>query len=283
MFCPNCGAQLPDGSAFCGSCGQTLNSNAQQPTAPAGYMPPQYPSYSNAPAMPKSRKEYLATEASESARSKSKLILLTTIISVILIVAGVVAALNMPFFEIPVMAMAMEEANVDADISEIEDELDELEDKYKSSEDEFTDDEQEAVEKFIDSLNELVDNFSIMNINKFIDVTEEFVDELEDSIGTDEIESITEGMDEVSDIMSVMMGVIMGFFVLPLLFAVLGGTLKNTALTVVGIVFTAIAQLIFCGLLWVVLSLAVGIVQAVLCSKVNSEYRDYRMGRRAAY
>ncbi len=53
MFCKNCGAQLPDGSAFCGSCGTALN--AQQ-AAPA-YEEPVYnaqsynqaPVYNNAP------------------------------------------------------------------------------------------------------------------------------------------------------------------------------------------------------------------------------------------
>ena len=31
MFCPNCGAQLPDGSAFCGSCGARLGGAPQAP------------------------------------------------------------------------------------------------------------------------------------------------------------------------------------------------------------------------------------------------------------
>ena len=31
MFCPNCGAQVPDGSAFCGSCGARLGGAPQAP------------------------------------------------------------------------------------------------------------------------------------------------------------------------------------------------------------------------------------------------------------
>ena len=53
MFCKNCGAQLPDGSAFCGSCGTAQN---VQQAAPA-YEEPVYnaqpyneaPVYNNAP------------------------------------------------------------------------------------------------------------------------------------------------------------------------------------------------------------------------------------------
>ena len=36
MFCPNCGKELPDGSAFCGNCGAQLNASAQQPGPQGG-------------------------------------------------------------------------------------------------------------------------------------------------------------------------------------------------------------------------------------------------------
>ena len=94
-----------------------------------------------------------------------------------------------------------------------------------------------------------------------------------------EMEGFAEGMVAFKSAMAGLMVFILGFFVLPILFAILGGTLKNTALTIIGIVFTAISQLIFCGIIWVALSLVVGIVQAVMCSKVNAAYRDYRMGK----
>ena len=41
MFCPKCGAELPDGATFCGQCGTSISSNA--PVNPA----PQY-DYTNA-------------------------------------------------------------------------------------------------------------------------------------------------------------------------------------------------------------------------------------------
>jgi hypothetical protein len=43
MFCPNCGAQIPDGSTFCGSCGKALAAGAPSytpvPVMPAGSLP----------------------------------------------------------------------------------------------------------------------------------------------------------------------------------------------------------------------------------------------------
>ena len=41
MFCPKCGAQIPDGSVFCQNCGASLGS-AQTNYLPNGGYPPQY-------------------------------------------------------------------------------------------------------------------------------------------------------------------------------------------------------------------------------------------------
>ena len=56
MFCPYCGTQLPDGSAFCGNCGKPLS---QQPTGnaapaaqPAGMPPAPAPQPGNVPPAP---------------------------------------------------------------------------------------------------------------------------------------------------------------------------------------------------------------------------------------
>ncbi|MBR0311016.1 MAG: zinc-ribbon domain-containing protein, partial [Oscillospiraceae bacterium] len=41
MFCPNCGTQLPDDSAFCENCGVRLGGAAPQPQQPAYQQPQQ--------------------------------------------------------------------------------------------------------------------------------------------------------------------------------------------------------------------------------------------------
>ena len=44
MFCPKCGAQLPDGSRFCASCGSQIGGAPAPAAAPqAGYVPPVQP------------------------------------------------------------------------------------------------------------------------------------------------------------------------------------------------------------------------------------------------
>ncbi len=281
MFCPNCGAQIPDDSAVCGSCGQALR-NPQQTSAPVGYMPPQQPPRFNpAPAAPVSKKEYMATMATQGTKNKRKLVLVTMLICMALIVGGVLATLNMPFYEIPFVSLVLGAS--DADVDELEDEMsdliDELENDLELQEDTMSDDEVEAAEKLIDGMKEFEDNMSITGVQNMVDLVEDVLDEYEDLFMENDIDEMTQTMEELDVIMSAVVGAVIGFFFLPMLFTILGGSLRSTGLTITAIIFTAIAQLIFCGFLWVALSMAVGIFQAVLCSQINREYKDYRMGR----
>ena len=287
MYCPNCNAELPEGTSFCGCCGAKLTQpETQQYAAPAA---PAYPGYATSttyarPMNNMTKKEFLASAAGLHARGQAKLAVLVCLIAVAAIIAGIFATLTMPIIDIPVMSMAMEAADADPDelLDELENELEVMEEEYEMIEDDFSKSEREDIEDWMDSANDLTDSFSILNLKNFVNDTTMIVEEYSDEFNTSDLDEIVEGMDAVNQAMGAVIVFLVGFYFLHILFAVLGGTLKHTALTVVGIVFTAIAQVIFCGMLWVVLSLAVGVVQAVLCSKVNTEYQNYRMGRLSA-
>lgn len=284
MYCPNCNAELPEGTSFCGCCGAKLTQpETQQYAAPAAPAYPGYATYTTyaRPMNNMTKKEFLASDAGLHARGQAKLAVLVCLIAVAAIIAGIFATMTMPIFDIPVMSMAMEAADADPDelLDELENELEVMEEEYEMIEDDFSKSEREDIEDWMDSANDLTDSFSILNLKNFVNDTTMIVDEYGDEFDTSDLDEIVEGMDAVNQAMGAVIVFLVGFFFLPILFAILGGTLKNTALTIVGIVFTAIAQIIFCGIIWVVLSLAVGIVQAVLCSKVNTEYQNYRMGR----
>ena len=286
MFCPNCNAELPEGTAFCGCCGhQMTESQSQTYTAPAAPAYPNYSAYTSYTSNNMTKKEFLASDAGLHARGQAKLAVLVCLIAVAVIIAGIFATLTMPIYEIPIMSMALSAADVDIDKDvealeeQLEDNLDEMEEEYEMVEDDLSKSECEVAEDWMDSAEDLIDAFSVLNLTNFVKHTSEFMDEFEDQFATAGMEDMAEGMEYLSQAMGAVIIVLVGFFFLPALFAILGGTLKNTALTVVGIVFTAIAQVIFCGMLWVVLSLVVGVVQAVLCSKVNTAYRDYRLGK----
>lgn len=287
MYCPNCNAELPEGTSFCGCCGAKLTQpETQQYAAPAAPAYPGYATYTTyaRPMNNMTKKEFLASDAGLHARGQAKLAVLVCLIAVAAIIAGIFATMTMPIFDIPVMSMAMEAADADPDelLDELENELEVMEEEYEMIEDDFSKSEREDIEDWMDSANDLTDSFSILNLKNFVNDTTMIVDEYGDEFNTSDLDEIVEGMDAVNQAMGAVIVFLVGFFFLPILFAVLGGTLKNTALTIVGMVFTAIAQVIFCGIIWVVLSLAVGIVQAVLCSKVNTEYQNYRMGRLSA-
>lgn len=284
MFCPNCNAELPEGTAFCGCCGhQMTESQSQTYTAPAAPAYPGYSAYTSyaRPMNNMTKKEFLASDAGLHARGQAKLAVLVCLIAAALIIASVVATLAMPIFDIPVMSVALDAADADPDelLDELENELDNMEEEFEAMEDEFSKSECEDIERWMDSAYDVIDAFSFLNLRKFVSETSFLVDEYGDEFNTSDLDEISDGMDEVNQAMGALLVFVVGFFFLPVLFAVLGGTLKNTALTIVGMVFTAIAQIIFCGIIWVVLSLVVGVVQAVLCSKVNTAYRDYRMGK----
>lgn len=282
MFCPNCNAELPEGTAFCGCCGhQMTESQSQTYTAPAAPAYPNYSAYTSYTSNNMTKKEFLASDAGLHARGQAKLAVLVCLIAAALIIASVVATLAMPIFDIPVMSVALDAADADPDelLDELENELDNMEEEFEAMEDEFSKSECEDIERWMDSAYDVIDAFSFLNLRKFVSETSFLVDEYGDEFNTSDLDEISDGMDEVNQAMGALLVFVVGFFFLPVLFAVLGGTLKNTALTIVGMVFTAIAQIIFCGIIWVVLSLVVGVVQAVLCSKVNTAYRDYRMGK----
>ena len=286
MYCPNCNAELPEGTSFCGCCGAKLTQpETQTYTAPAAPADPNYSAYTSYTSNNMTKKEFLSSDAGLHARGQAKLAVLVCLIAVAVIIAGIFATLTMPIFDIPVLSMALEVASAEEDLDideltdDLEDSIDGMEEDYEAIEDELSKSERKDVEGWIDDANDVADSFSILNLRRFADSTTVIIEEYGEEFYDSDLENTTEDMEVINQVMDAIIVFLVGFFFLPILFAILGGTLKNTALTVVGIVFTAIAQVIFCGMLWVVLSLVVGVVQAVLCSKVNTAYRDYRLGK----
>lgn len=124
--------------------------------------------------------------------------------------------------------------------------------------------EREAVKKFLEATEEMTSKMSLMSIRNFISVMKEILPVLE------EYEEITDGLEvfeEVETIINAVLIAVLGAYLLPLIFTLLGGFLKNMGLTITALVFLVLSQCVLCGFAWVVLSLVVYILQAVLCGK----------------
>lgn len=279
MFCPNCGHNLPEGTAFCSNCGATLNTQQEAPVQQPLYQTPVYqapPQYqpSRPASIPTSKKDFLANYADPSTKKSAKLVTISFILTLVLIAASIIVPLSTPFFEIPSVSLLLNIAEADPDelMDEMDDALDEAKSKLKAQKDSMDDEEVEAAEAVVDSMEVLTENFSVLNFKNLVSVIEKEGDDYMDSEDMEEIEKI-------GQIMDIVIGALIGAFFLPVLFALLGGLNKSTGLTVTALVFTVLSQLTLCGILFVALSLVIFIFQAVQCSKIKTAYDNCRFGR----
>ena len=247
MFCNQCGANLPEVTAYCTMCG-----------APMYQQAPQQENYNW-------ENNYQQSPVPEVPVKKNSLpITITMLVSIVLIIASILAPLMLPVFDIPVMSVALSAADEDPDelLDDMKDQMDEIKDNYDMIEDDLSSKEKKSYKKAIDSLEKMVDSFSLLNINAAAKAAQD----MEDADTSD----LDEAMEEFTQIMGVIVGISIGAFVLPLLFALLGGLKKSAGLTIAALIFTAISQLILSGVVLVILSAVVYIVQIVLCKKYKA-------------
>jgi len=319
MFCNQCGANLPEGTAFCSKCGSAQNvvpqtipveddwdktqrvrsapkqnlNPAPQPAAPAWEPAPQpaAPVWEPAPQpAPEPVWEPAPQPAPQPAwnpqpqpvnydwnppqyqpaapKKKSSLpILITGLLSVVLIIFSAVAPLATNLLEIPVMSSLPEE-----EMAELENSLEELKTDWEDNQgsielakEEMTAAQIKSFENMVEKVEDLLDDPTILKLNVAADALiamEEDFDEDEEFL--EDLSSIKELKE---NLIPILMGVCLGAFALPFLFALLGALLKNTALTVIAMVLTLPVQWALSGVLYIVLSGIVYIVQIVLCSK----------------
>lgn len=273
MNCPNCNAQLEEGVKFCTHCGTPMQQPEQPQYQQPVYQQPQYQQPVYQPRPDVSKKEYLAQYAPQRVRSNANLVTILMLVAIALIIGGIVVCFTTSIFEIPVVSTMLTFAEADPQelVADLDDQLYELEADYQDSKPYMSAEEQVDAEKLMDALRSIVDSFSVMNIRSAMAVVEEVNENRDLGIDTFELESI-------NALVTGIIVVVVSMFVLPLLFVLLGGLLKNTPLTILGIVFTFFSQLPLCSGLFTVLTLAALIVQAVFCTKVNGPYKNFKNG-----
>lgn len=261
MFCPRCGANLPDGSGFCGACGSTLSSN--QPA----YQQSAYrqPAYGYRPQPTVSKGEYLKTLASPQAMSLVKVAWGLLVVCVLVLALGWNASVNGAFYDIPLFKMILGEDYDEAmgdltDLLEDSDEgIDELRDLY---EDEI---KESDLDELIDSAEVMAKNPSLKNIRN--------VAKLLNTYGVEDVD------DEIVVVFDAAIIILTVGFAVAALFTVLGGLLKSGGVTIFALILSMPVLGLFGGVLYAGLALVAYIAQAVVLGKINKEYRDYKRGR----
>ena len=240
------------------------------------YRAPQYQQQYRAPAKPMTRKEFLKNPP-QKAKLKSTLTLVTLILSILLIVVSAVLPLVRPIFRFRAIPVVL--ALADMDMREVTDELEELfeelEVDLEESRDYMTDEEIEVAELILDTFDDLTDSLNIMGLSKLANALRtDYASLLEESMTPEDMAIV----DMVVQIPMIISLVIVSSFLLPLILALLAGLKKSMGLSITALIFTLIPQVIFNGTLFVTLTLAIFITQAVLCSQLDKAYKNHQMG-----
>ncbi len=290
MFCPECGASLPEGTTFCSECGAKLAAAQpaapvypSQPAAPVYQSQLAAPAYHSAPLNPLKKGDYVKQQGSPAVKTASMVTLILLVVCFAIMIFGHIAMLNTSIEDIPVMSMALEatgeEDTFDDLKDELEDELDLLELEYELVEDDLEDLDAKDLKKldqFFEVMEDTVDTMSISNMRKLIDV-------MEDVSETDAVEHLdlagsVEELEEVDAIFGTVSTVLLIASMLSLLFTLIGGLIRNKVLVVLGAIGSAIFAAVLYGFLFVLLVLAAHVGMFVMISKIDGEYKAYRNG-----
>lgn len=292
MICPNCGAAVGNDVKFCNCCGSPMPQ--QQPQyqppqyqapqyqpyqspqyQPSQYQPSQYEAY-RVPAKPMTKKEFLKNPP-QKVKTKSVVTLVTLILSIVLIIFSAVMPIFRPLFRIPSLSLVLALADVDTSelTREIETMYEELADDFELSKHNMDEEEIELAEKILRSAKKLTGSFTMLDLAKLArELRDDFGVYLEDYFTYQEMQLL----DAISMLPVYAIVVTCCSFLLPLILALLAGLKKSMGLSIAALIFTLIPQVIFNGTMFVTLTLAVFITQAVLCSQMDKDYKNYQMG-----
>lgn len=273
MFCPHCGANIPDDSKCCSNCGARLvdDSSAKQgaaSTVPAGL----------------SKGKYLASFATPKTKTFGLVSRLAALLCAVLFVVSYIAAMNTSIEDLPIITNIAGLAGADVDElkdakSDMKDALDEMEEIFEEAEDKLSSDEKKACERVIDATKDFSKSMSINNTKNVVKAVEKFgkldfddAKEVE-SIVKNDIDEAVESVEEVLDAIS---AVVLWFMIIPCVFTVLGGLFRIRGLVITGLIFLFFYGFTFCPLVLFVILVIVHAALIFITSKINGEYKAYR-------
>lgn len=227
------------------------------------------------------KKQFLQTAASEATKKNAMLSLILTVVLIATMFLSYIVVLNTSLEKIPFIKLALNSASDNADeefdeiMDELADEVDDVEDQFEDKKDEFSKKEQKLIKKLIKAAKKTAKSFSISNLKKFANVTEDIVKEGGLAEEENYFGGTSDDIKDIKDVISVASTAVLICMLFALLFSALGGFLKKKALVIVGLIFSVIYSLIFCGFLMLLLIAAVHVALFIFLKKVDDDYKAY--------
>ena len=283
MFCFHCGTNCPDGTAFCEKCGTDLRCTLSPATAAVPESAPAPESSSpivpkEAPVIPSDSGEIPAKKARKSpVRFKKPLqisITVTMILSILLVLVSGVIMLSTNVTEMGIVNWGMD-TFLDLDLQEELDDLNEtrreLKTKYNNEFATLTKAQRNDLKKMINEIEDVQKDSTLLKLIRFLDyLVAEAGEPAEESPLFSVSNEYLQNFSQTKTILFVVIGLL---YLLPVLFALLGGLLKNTGLTVTALILTVLVQALSGTVIPLVVSLVVYLVQILFCKllkKVNA-------------
>lgn len=271
MFCPNCGAQLADGTPVCPNCKATLNSapapQYAQPQAPQYAQPaPQY----TAPAgsvKPISRMKFFWSAAAPKEKKTLNIVALVLgIVSLLMIILGANKTVNGSIFKIPIINLVgsavtddFDEAQdmLDEAIEEAEDNMDDIEEILEDTLDVYISDIEDELDMDIDDFLKL---FKPLSLNHLVKLSE--ILDVDDS--------------EVVIALKTVINVVTSFAVVFAILTALGIFFQKTWIMILSCVLSSIFVWITGGIVFMLIAVTTFVLTCVFMSKLNGTYKAYR-------
>lgn len=268
MFCPHCGNNIPDGSAFCGYCGASFAATpAAAPVATAVQ-----PGLS-AKQRGLSKKQFLATEASPAVKNTGKLATAAFAVVLVLILLATITVNTINLVNLPIIKMSVEEHEREAMLDSMEDAADELEDAEDRL-DEIKDEHGNKVFRqakgFVKALKKTTRKFSLANVINLMTTYQKMADDVAEKLNIDD------DMDELGEIVKVLKTVRTVTYIFGVVIALLAlwaVAKKAVAPCVLGIILSVPVYCLLASVLLGILIFVAFIVLAVFCSKINKAYK----------
>lgn len=298
MFCSKCGSKLQDADVFCTTCG-TKVVKSQPPVQPdtavqprpsvqpqfqprpvQPYVAPQQPVMQPpvVPAVAVDKRTFLNLPAYKQVATKHFLSRILAIVCAVLMLVSYFIFMGTSVEDIPVGSVILELSDSKESVMVSKEQME----VYAEFFDYYFDhyganlpiNEAKIVRKFARITGNCAEKLSIHNLKRLDKACE-------DICGIDDLRYYVSSSD-FSDLQELVFALnIISVFVLIgaifcMLFLFFGGFNQVTALSIVGIVFAEIFCMLFCGILWSLLILAVSVVMVYLGTTVNSAYSNYR-------